>query len=64
MAESILPAQVEYPSKTIQELVTNSEGLPERYIYKDSKDHPSGVLDASLPLLEIPVIDLDQLTSS
>ena len=64
MAEFILPAQVESPSKTIQELVTNSEGLPERYIYKDSKDRPSGVLDASLPLSEIPVIDLDQLTSS
>lgn len=61
MAEnSSFPAQVESASKTVQELITSGKELPEKYIYKGSD---AGKLDASLPLMDVPIIDIGLLTS-
>lgn len=61
MAEtSSSPAQVESASKTVQELITSGKELPESYIYKGSDARS---LDASLPLMDIPIIDIGLLTS-
>lgn len=61
MAEtSSSPAQVELASKTVQELITGGKELPERYIYKGSDARS---LDASLPLMDIPIVDIGLLTS-
>uniref|UniRef100_A0A5B6YY85 Putative 2-oxoglutarate (2OG) and Fe(II)-dependent oxygenase superfamily protein n=1 Tax=Davidia involucrata TaxID=16924 RepID=A0A5B6YY85_DAVIN len=55
-------AEVEPLSKPVQELVLDAVGdeLPQRYVYKGG----DGVIDASFPLLEVPLIDLGLLTSS
>lgn len=61
MAEnSSFPAHAESASKTVQELITSGKELPEKYIYKGSD---AGKLDASLPLMDVPIIDIGLLTS-
>ncbi|GMQ07289.1 hypothetical protein CsSME_00051543 [Camellia sinensis var. sinensis] len=56
------PAMVEsLVSKPVQEVVANSSNqVPERYIYKGE----DGAIDASFPLLEVPVIDILRLLNS
>ncbi|KAK0571829.1 hypothetical protein LWI29_022179 [Acer saccharum] len=56
MAEIPNPETV---SKTVHELILSGEELPEKYIYKGSD---AGVLDASLPFMDVPVIDMSLLT--
>ncbi|KAH8481728.1 hypothetical protein H0E87_029280 [Populus deltoides] len=60
MADNLCPTKLESKSKSVQELVRNSEEPPGKYFYEDGVH---GVLDSSLPVLEIPVIDTSRLTS-
>ncbi|CAK7324038.1 unnamed protein product [Dovyalis caffra] len=60
MADNLFPTKIESQSKSVQELVMYSEEPPERYFYEDGVN---GVLDSSLPVLEIPVIDIVRLAS-
>ena len=41
-------------------MLMNSEELPETYFYEDGAN---GVLDSSLPVLEIPIINIGRLAS-
>ncbi|KAA8522958.1 hypothetical protein F0562_009381 [Nyssa sinensis] len=63
MAEILPPAKAEtiLVSQPVQELVIDGDQLPERYI---CKENDRGIIDASVPLIEIPVIDLSLLTNS
>ncbi|KAJ0090688.1 hypothetical protein Patl1_13930 [Pistacia atlantica] len=47
-------------AKSVQELSMNGQELPQNYIYKDSD---GGIFDASLPIMEIPIIDIALITS-
>lgn len=47
--------------KLVQELAEDGDEIPERFICKDT---PYGLITASLPLMDIPVIDLSRLSSS
>lgn len=60
MAATLPPAQLESLSKPVQELAMDRDSLPERYIYKGT----DGAIDISSPVMEIPVIDLNCLSSS
>ena len=63
MDDNLFPTKIESKSKSksVQELVMNNElEPPGNYFYEDGVN---GVLDSSLPLLEMPVIDIDRLTS-
>jgi hypothetical protein len=60
MADNLCPTKLESKSKSVQEVVRNSEEPPGKYFYEDGVN---GVLDSSLPVLEIPVIDTSRLTS-
>ncbi|XP_071724446.1 protein LATERAL BRANCHING OXIDOREDUCTASE 1-like [Rutidosis leptorrhynchoides] len=61
MAEENLSAErLELASNTVQQLVINGE-LPERYFYKGSDQ---GALDASFPLLDLPIVDISLLKDS
>ncbi|KAA8522957.1 hypothetical protein F0562_009380 [Nyssa sinensis] len=53
-------AVVEPLSKPVQELTLDGDELPQRYVYKGG----DGVIDASFPQLEVPVIDVGYLISS
>ncbi|XP_010535842.1 PREDICTED: protein SRG1-like [Tarenaya hassleriana] len=48
--------------KTVQEVIAGGEGLPERYLHKPTGDGEP--LDASVPEMDIPAIDLSLLLSS
>lgn len=56
MAQPPLP-----PAQSVQELILDGGTVPERYAYKDDK---SASFDESLPLMDVPVIDLGLLTPS
>ncbi|PRQ46267.1 hypothetical protein RchiOBHm_Chr2g0087221 [Rosa chinensis] len=62
MAESPTPAKVELiATKTVQEQLTEGELLvPQKYILKDGVPLPN----ASVELMDVPVIDLGLLTPS
>jgi len=60
MADNLFPTKIESKSKSVQELVMNNEEPPGNYFYEDGVN---GVLDRSLPVLEMPVIDISRLTS-
>ncbi|XP_031262801.1 protein SRG1-like [Pistacia vera] len=47
-------------AKSVQELSISDQDLPQNYIYKGSD---VGLLDASLPFMEVPIIDFGLLTS-
>ncbi|CDP10482.1 unnamed protein product [Coffea canephora] len=49
------------PYRMVQELAEDGDEIPERFICKDT---PYGLITASLPLMDIPVIDLSRLSSS
>ncbi|CAI9758923.1 unnamed protein product [Fraxinus pennsylvanica] len=55
-ATTVIP----YPAKAVQELATNTNATPEKYILKES----IGRIDSELPYLDIPVLDLSLLDSS
>ncbi|CAK9163530.1 unnamed protein product [Ilex paraguariensis] len=61
MAGTSPRTKAELGCTSVQELVITGDDLPERYIYKDS-DY--GVMDASLPLMNMPIIDIGRLKSS
>ncbi|XP_010535845.1 PREDICTED: protein SRG1 [Tarenaya hassleriana] len=48
--------------KTVQEVIVGGEGLPERYLHKPTADGEP--LNASVPEMDIPAIDLSLLSSS
>ncbi|KAL1206587.1 Codeine O-demethylase [Cardamine amara subsp. amara] len=50
--------------KTVQEVVAAGEGLPKRYHYLPTDDSEGQPLNATVPEMEIPVIDLSLLLSS
>ncbi|KAL1189119.1 Protein SRG1 [Cardamine amara subsp. amara] len=50
--------------KTVQEVVAAGEGLPERYLPKRTGDGEGEPLNASVPEMDIPAIDLSILLSS
>ncbi|KAA8535183.1 hypothetical protein F0562_030186 [Nyssa sinensis] len=60
MAGTSPHAVLEPLSKPVQELVINGDELPQRYVCKAG----DGVIGASFPLMDVPVIDLSLLTSS
>ncbi|XP_011017896.1 PREDICTED: protein SRG1-like [Populus euphratica] len=60
MADNLFPTKIESKSKSVQELVMKNEEPPGNYFYEDGVN---GVLDSSLPVLEMPVIDISRLTS-
>jgi len=60
MAGNLFLAKIDSKSKSVQEMVMNIEGLPERYFYEDGVN---GVLDSSLPVLAIPIIDTGRFAS-
>ncbi|KAH9805389.1 Fe2OG dioxygenase domain-containing protein [Citrus sinensis] len=60
MAETTSPVKLEAPTETPQELIISGKESLENYIQKGSD---AGTFDASLPPLEIPIIDFGLLTS-
>ncbi|KAL6974076.1 hypothetical protein U1Q18_028258 [Sarracenia purpurea var. burkii] len=60
MAEISPPAIVESLSRPVQGLLSDTDEPPERYLYKGE----DGAIDGSFPVMEVPVIDLNLLTSS
>ncbi|KAL6974074.1 hypothetical protein U1Q18_028256, partial [Sarracenia purpurea var. burkii] len=60
MAETSPPAVVEPVSKPVQGLLSGTDEPPEMCLYKGKE----GAIDASFPLMEVPIIDLNLLTSS
>ncbi|XP_061368359.1 protein SRG1-like [Gastrolobium bilobum] len=60
MAGSQASEEAVIVGKPVQELVLNSENLPKNYIYDEGG---AGFRDALLSSEDIPVVDLDQLTS-
>lgn len=60
MAESQASVEVEVLGKSVQDLFLNSENLPTNYIYEEGG---AGFRDASPPSEDIPVVDLNHLTS-
>ncbi|KAL1189120.1 Protein SRG1 [Cardamine amara subsp. amara] len=50
--------------KTVQEVVAAGEGLPERYLHAPKGDNEGEPLNASVPEMDIPAIDLSLLLSS
>lgn len=60
MAETTSPVKFEAPTETEQELIISGKESLENYIQKGSD---AGTFDASLPPLEIPIIDFGLLTS-
>ncbi|KAL9339631.1 hypothetical protein Peur_068646 [Populus x canadensis] len=55
-----MAAMAELISNSVQEMATNGQEPPVKYF---SKGNDGGVLDAPVPLIEIPVVDLGLLTS-
>lgn len=55
-----MAAMAELISNSVQEMATNGQEPPVKYFSKGNDD---GVLDAPVPLIEIPVVDLGLLTS-
>jgi hypothetical protein len=55
-----MAAMAELISNSVQEMATNGQEPPVKYF---SKGNDAGVLDAPVPLIEIPVVDLGLLTS-
>lgn len=55
------PAPPPPPPQSVQELILDGGTVPERYAYKDDK---SAGFDESLPLMDVPVIDVGLLTPS
>ncbi|XP_030546693.1 protein SRG1 [Rhodamnia argentea] len=49
------------PAQSVQELILDGGTVPERYAYKDDR---SASFDESLPLMDVPVIDLGLLPPS
>ncbi|CAN7067661.1 unnamed protein product [Brassica rapa subsp. trilocularis] len=49
--------------KTVQEVIASGEGLPERYLHTPTGDIESQPLDAPVPEMDIPAIDLILLLS-
>ncbi|KAJ4883542.1 2-oxoglutarate (2OG) and Fe(II)-dependent oxygenase superfamily protein [Raphanus sativus] len=49
--------------KTVQEVVSAGEGLPERYLHTPTGDIESQPLDSPVPEMDIPAIDLGHLLS-
>ncbi|KAK9947477.1 hypothetical protein M0R45_003101 [Rubus argutus] len=61
MAESSTPAKAELlATKTVQELLTEGELVPQKYVHKEGIPDPN----SSVELMDTPVIDLDLLTPS
>ncbi|KAL6974071.1 hypothetical protein U1Q18_028253 [Sarracenia purpurea var. burkii] len=60
MAETSPPAVVEPVSKPVQGLLSGADETPEICLYKGEE----GAIDASFPQMEVPIIDLNLLTSS
>ncbi|CAL9231007.1 unnamed protein product [Arabidopsis halleri] len=50
--------------KTVQEVVATGEGLPERYLHAPTGDGEVQPLNAAVPEMDIPAIDLNLLLSS
>ncbi|KAJ6363290.1 hypothetical protein OIU78_003463 [Salix suchowensis] len=55
-----MAAKAELISNSVQEMAVDGKEPPVKYFYKGND---AGVLDASVPLIDIPVVDLGLLTS-
>lgn len=56
-----MSAEAELTPKSVQETAISSKEPSEKYFYKGTD---GGLLDASVPVVEIPVVDFGLITSS